>query len=236
MRVDRALSVADPGEIAQLTVTTSSAATPGSATTAQEWSYAARWRVVTYSAAGYLRYDEGASAASVYTAVSYPTRTWARQAGPHRPAVRSGPHGCGPVVAALPLLFQPGLPAGGASAGSLPATVAKDLRAAISCGSLAEAGRQRVDGTEAIELTSSPDSPIPETIWVSPGTYLPVRVVIRPAPGTAGPRQTADITWLAPTTQNLARLTVPIPAGFRQVPLAQAVPSISQHVRIWTRA
>jgi hypothetical protein len=226
-RVDSALSAAGPGAIAQMTVTTSSAAISGgttATTTAEEWSYGDRWRSVTYSAAGHLVYDEGSSTASVYTVVSYQERTWARQPRLGRAAALApGARGCEPVVAALPLPFQPRLPVPGVSASSLPATVARALRAAVSCGALAVAGRQRVDGIEAIELTSSPDSPIAETIWVSPGTYLPVRVVVHSAPGTPGTWQTADITWLAPTVQNLARLTVPIPAGFRQVPLAQAV-------------
>jgi hypothetical protein len=232
-RVDSALSTAHPGAIAQMTVTTLGAGVSGGravTTTAQEWSYGGQWRAVTYSAAGYVRYDEGFSTASVYTVVSYLTGTWARRDGLGRPArLAPGLRGCGPVVAALPLLFQPGLPGGGLSASS-PATVAKDLRTAISCGTLAAAGRQRVDGIEAIKLTSSPDSMIAETIWVSPGTYLPVRVVVRPAPGTPGPWQTADITWLQPTAANLAKLTVPIPAGFRRVPLAQAVTPLMQHI------
>jgi hypothetical protein len=125
------------------------------------------------------------------------------------------------------LLFQYGLlPGFGVSASSQPATVATALRAAVSCGTLAVAGRQRVDGTEAIELTSRPGSPVAETVWVSPGTYLPVRMVIRLGRGQPVLQQAADITWLPPTAQNLARLTVPIPAGFRQVPFAEAVTPI----------
>jgi hypothetical protein len=232
-RVDRALGAAEPGAIARMTVTFRSPGISGgqaATTTAEEWSYGDQWRAVTYSAAGQLRYDEGFSTASVYTVVSYLTRTWARQDGLGRPAKPApGPGGCGSQVAALPLLFQPGLPGGGLTTSS-PATVAKDLRIAISCGTLAAAGRQRVDGIEAIKLTSSPDSMIAETIWVSPGTYLPMRVVVRPALGTPGPWQTADITWLKPTVPNLAKLTVPVPAGFRQVPLAQAVTPLMQHI------
>jgi hypothetical protein len=232
-RVDSALDAADPVAIAQMTVRTSSAVTSGgttAATTAEEWSYGDRWRAVTYSAAGRLVYDEGFSTASVYTVVSYRTRTWARRPGLGlSPMLAPGPRGCESLVTALPLLFAAGLPSGGPAAGSLPTTVARDLRAAISCGTLAVAGRQRVDGIDATELASRPGSMISETIWVSPGTYLPVRVVIRPAPGQPGPRQTADITWLRSTRQNLARLTVPIPAGFRQVPFAQAVTPLMQH-------
>jgi hypothetical protein len=237
-RVTSALS-AGTGDIAQMTVTARSTGTPGGqtvTTTAEEWSYRDQWRSVTYSAPGHPRYDEGFSTASVYTVVNYGTRTWARRPGFGRPAkLAPGPSGCAPVVAELPLLLQPGLAGAGFSAGWRPATVARALRAAISCGSLNAAGRQRLGGVEALKLTSSPDSPIPETIWVSPGTYLPVRVVIRPQAGTPGPEQTADITWLRPTAQNLARLTVPLPGGFRQVPLAEAVPSIAQRTRVWTR-
>jgi hypothetical protein len=279
-RVDSALSAAEPGEIAQVTVTRS-AKIPGAktvTTTAEEWSYGDRWRSVTNSPAGHPVYDEGLSASSVFTLVSYPTRTWARQRGLGRPnapvfaglgfglpnAALFGPAGfgilnrplfgrlgfrrprapvraprnCRPVIGGLPLLFQPGLPGIGFSASSLPA--ARAMRNAISCGILVVAGRQRVGGIEAIELTSRPHSPISETIWVTPGTYLPVRVVVRSAPGLPGAlRQTADITWLQPTAQNLAELTVPIPAGYRRVrelPLALALLPILREIRIWPLA
>jgi hypothetical protein len=231
-RVDSALSQAGVGPIAQMTVTTRSA---GGSTVAEEWSYGDRWRVVTYSTAGHLVHDEGFSTASVFTVVNYLTRTWARQHGLGRPATLApGLGDCGPVIAALPLLFQPGGP-GGPAGSLLPLTVATGLRAAVSCGTLAVSGRQHVDGVEAIELASSADSPISETIWVSPGTYLPVRVVIRPAPGAPGPSQTADITWLPSTVRNLARLGVPVPAGFRQIPFGRAVTPSMQHIRVSVR-
>ena len=234
-RVDSALNAAEPGEIAQMTITTRGIEMYGGTavtTTAQEWSYGDQWRLIATSRGGHPVYDEGFSSSSVYTVVSYQARTWARQPGLGGPAGYSFtpaavPVGCGPApgrpVATLPVLFAFGLPGIRASAGSPPATVARDLRAAVACGALAAAGRQRVDGIEAVKLTSRPGSLISETIWVSPGTYLPLRVAVRPAPGAPGPWQTADITWLAPTAQNLARLTVPIPAGFREVPLASAV-------------
>jgi hypothetical protein len=104
--------------------------------------------------------------------------------------------------------------------------VATALHTAVSCGSLVVAGRQTVGGTETIKLTSRTGSPLSETIWVSPSTYLPVRVVARAALGL---QQTADFTWLQPTAQNLAKLAVPIPAGFRKVPLLQAIaPNLKQ--------
>jgi hypothetical protein len=208
-RVGSALSAAEPVEIAQMMVTTRGALVPGGTTTAEEWSHGDQWRSVTNSPAGHPAYDEGSSTASVYTLVSYLTRTWARGPGPGRPAA--------------PAPDQRGCES------PLPATVARALRAAISCVTLTEAGRQRVDGIEAIELTSRPDSKISATVWVSPRTYLPVRVDIRPASGKSGPWQEADITWLPPTAQNLAKLTVPIPAGFRHVPLTQPVGPVSKY-------
>lgn len=262
--VSRALSAAEPGDIAQIAVTRTAVMPDGKTmtTTAEEWSYGDRWRSVTYSPAGHPVYDEGYGASSIYTLVSYQTRTWARQRGLGRPnapvfgalgssyrhaprpsltapppspaaalpsapvssplvsgrplASRPIPRNCEPVIAGVSLLFQPGLPGVGFAATSLPA--ARALRNAISCGTLAVAGRrQRIDGVEAIKLTSRPDSPISETVWVTPVTYLPVRIVVRSAHGLPVPRQTANITWLRPTARNLARLTVPIPAGFRRV-------------------
>jgi len=249
-RVDRALSAAEPGQIAQLTITTRGAAEPGAATattTAEEWSYGDEWRSVSYSSAGHPVYDEGASSSSVYTLVSHPTRTWARQRGLGRPngvaqpgkpvagehpgsnrvmprgARVLGPRGCEPGDGAGRLLLQPGLPGIGFSASAPPATAARALRTAISCGILTEAGRQRVNGAEAVELTSRPGSLVSETIWVRPSTDLPMRVVVRSGPGEPAFQLTADIAWLQPTAQNLARLTVPIPAGFRKVPLAEVL-------------
>ena len=229
-RADRALTAAGPGEIARMTVTTSLLLPGGktATTTTEEWSYGNRWRVVADSPAGHSVYDEGSSSASIYTLVGYGNRAWAREPGlGRRAAPVSASRGCQHVAAVLPLLFQPGLPDPGFAAASPPAASA--LHTAISCGSLAVVGRQRVDGTQAIELTSRPDSPIAETIWVSPGTYLPVRVVVRAAPGQPA-LATADITWLTPTVQNLAKLTVAVPAGFHRVPLTQAVAQIVRQI------
>jgi hypothetical protein len=245
-RVDGALTAADPGDIAQMTVTTQRPALPGgtaTTTTSEEWSYGDQWRSVTNSPSGHPVDDEGFSTAAGYTLVSYLKREWAHDPGLGRPAgfaaPAPSPQGCEPAVAALPMLLHPGLPlqpgiaglgfaAGLFSASSPPATVARALHTAISCGTLTEAGRQRVDGIEAIKLTSRAGSPISETIWVDPDTYLPLRVVIRSAAGFTTTQQTADIAWLPATTQNLAKLTVPIPAGFREVPVVEAVLPILQ--------
>jgi hypothetical protein len=248
-RVDSALNAAEPDEIAQMTVTTRSAPVNGGTTTtanAEEWSYGNQWRSVVTSQAGRPVYDQGSSSSSasvtVYTLVSYLARTWARQHEQRPSGIgKAGPGGCELGAAGtLQFLFEPGLAQllGFHNSGSsLSASVPRALHSAISCGSLKVAGRQQVDGVDAIKLTTPPVSPASETIWVSPGTYLPLRVVIRsdgPHHGLILNNQvvllaTADITWLPPTAQNLAKLTVPIPAGFRKVSLpAVAAPTFKQ--------
>ena len=232
--VSNALTTAAPGAIAQMTITTSGG--PNGTATAEEWSNGQQWRSVTYSSSGHPVYDEGYRTTSGYTLVSYPTKTWAAQAAPGQPytpfpgSPPSVKHGCGQALGAFPVLFRLGLPSTSTSAGSLPTTVAEALRTAVSCGSLAVAGHQTVDGTDTIKLTSRPGSLISETIWVDPSTYLPVRVTTNSAAGYSPTRQTADFTWLPPTAQNQAKLTVPIPAGFRKVPLIEAITPNLKHV------
>jgi hypothetical protein len=84
-RVSSALTAADPGDIAQMLVTTSSASPYGgktTTTTAEEWSYGDQWRSVTYSSPGHPLYDEGYTASassSVFTRST--TRRGAGQSG-----------------------------------------------------------------------------------------------------------------------------------------------------------
>lgn len=249
-RVDSALNAAEPGAIAQMTVRTLIATVGGKTrtVTAEEWSDGGRWRSVTFSSAGHPLYDQGSSASPVYTVVSYLRHTWGRQylraghltigprSGSHisMPRGYSVPHGC---LFPVSLLFRSGLPGMRPSAGALPATVARDLRTAIRCGALRVAGRQRLDGVNAIKLRSTPKSPVTETVWASPSSYLPLRVVARMTPGhplsaqaAEVVQQTADIRWLPPTTRNLARLAVSIPAGFRRVPLIRVLWPLLQHL------
>jgi hypothetical protein len=225
--VSSALATAAPGTIAQMTVTTTGG--PNGTTTAEEWSNGEQWRSVMYSSPGHPVYDEGYGTKSGYTLVSYPTKTWARQAGlglPYAPFSKSPAsvkQGCGKALGTFPVVFRLGLPGTSTSASSLPMTVATALRTAVSCGSLVAEGRQTVDGFATIKLTSRPGSLITETIWVSPSSYLPVRVTVGSAAGYSPVQQTADFSWLQPTTQNLAKLTVAIPPGFRKVPVLQAI-------------
>ncbi len=84
------------------------------------------------------------------------------------------------------------------------------MRPALACGGLSVTGRPRVDRAAAIKLTGTRRlAKLPITLYVSPATYLPIRIVI------AGLRQ--DYRWLVPTTANLAMLKVRIPPRFRRV-------------------
>lgn len=212
-----------------------------SAVTAEEWSYGDQWRVLVMGTSGKPALDVSYSSSAGLTEVNYAQRAWARsrelgsqgppQSGPQSspgPVRRlsatpapvpasgaSGASGCEQAFADLSWLLHPGLV--GAKDAPLPGTVGSTLRDAISCGALKMTGRQPVNGTEAIELTSSPGSALDETVWVNPATYLPTRINVNSVPGTPVQKQTVDITWLPATAQNLARLTVPIPAGFRRV-------------------
>jgi hypothetical protein len=257
-QVDSALQAAGPGEIAQMTVTTHPMAAgstggphgvshgaAGPVVTAEEWSYGDQWRFAGNGTSANPILDMGYSPSAGYTEVSYKQRAWARsrelglpppglagspksQPVPVSGAPVSGTPGCRQAVSGLSWLLHPGLVGVSGTTGTLlPGTVASTLRNAVSCGTLAVTGRQPVDGIEAIELTSRPGSAINETVWVDPATYLPVRINVDLVPG-APTWQTVNITWLPATAQNLARLTVPVPAGFRHIPAAEIRPTISK--------
>ena len=83
------------------------------------------------------------------------------------------------------------------------------------------AGRQWVDGVDAIKLTGH--MPVAgTTIWVDPSGYLPVRLTGRVQLILGGAAKqgttplTVDFRWLPPTRANLRELTAPIPKGFRK--------------------
>lgn len=239
-KIDRALGAAAAGDVAQLTVSVSAMVAAKTANlTAAEWFYARRWRAVTRMSSGRLLSDESAistSSGTGVTLVSFPTKTWGREV-PVRPPLRvvppAAPGACSGPAQADP--FADVGPANLALAGTLSGltstAMTQDLRAAIACGTLTMAGRQHVDGIDAIKLRSVPKSLLGETIWVDPRSYLPVRLVIkgayapagRPVAGQRQGQLTADFSWLRPSKQSLAELTAPIPAGYRRVPLSTAL-------------
>jgi hypothetical protein len=99
-------------------------------------------------------------------------------------------------------------------------TMSADIRQELSCGQLTSEGTENVNGINAIKLVSVFNTHthtygvVYGIIWVNPATYLPVRWQLWP-----NPRDTFDISWLPPTSANLANFRVPIPAGFTHEPL-----------------
>jgi hypothetical protein len=83
------------------------------------------------------------------------------------------------------------------------------IRTELSCGELTPAGRQQVDGVDAIKFTGQHDGP---TLWVNPATYLPVRLKT-----DAGIAFQTDFGWLSPTVARLDQLNLTVPAHFRRV-------------------
>ena len=112
------------------------------------------------------------------------------------------------------------------------------IRATLACGAATVTGHVQIDGVETLKITGAPVTfklPPGEaravrekwardqwTLYVNPKTYFPVRISGSgytyggPAPSTYTTSAT-DIQWLPPTTANIAKTLVTIPAGFRQV-------------------
>ncbi len=109
---------------------------------------------------------------------------------------------------------------------ALPAWIAA-IHRLIRCGTIKVSGTEQIHGIKTIRLEvvkmSQLGSGLHETIWVKRTDYAPIRIIT--GQGTTSRR--ADMSWLPPTKANLALLRVPIPSGFRRVPLSQIFSSSS---------
>lgn len=185
---------------------------------ATNWYYGGNWQTAVYGADGKLADGLGVidrtSRTISLALVDYQGKTWqqftvaATQGG-------GSPQGCAQA--------WPGL---GGFTPPASASWAEQVRHLLDCGLYAVAGRQIVDGVNAIELVPTGADKMPgvlrATIWVNPSTYLPVRILIV----TSGPRTWLqyDFRWLPLNAANLAKLHVQIPAGFRQEGPPQVIP------------
>jgi hypothetical protein len=166
-----------------------------------------------------IQAHQAAGSAVTYTFVDYPSRTWSREVLTLRPGDRPmtipelgqllTTPGCAKAMASrTPVLDWPGY-----------------LRAELACGAFRYSGYATMDGTRAVTLTSVqvPGAAYRETLWVSPRTYLPVRVVSQALPhlGIMVPGMNqpvvSDFQWMPPTPANVAKASATIPAGFRHV-------------------
>lgn len=191
------------------------------------WYYRGRSRWEGFSTTGSPVFDNNEMAVRVAgrpqyagTAVNYSSRTWWHGIpDPDNPYHYPGRPQPRPSCRTP---FAPGIMAGGA-----PGDEATAIREAWSCGQIRAAGQETVGGVNAIKLVSA--RPIPGltkghfTLWVDPATYLPVRTRWDWAAGEGKPGSIlADFQWLPATAANRAALNVPVPAGFRQVPVERA--------------
>jgi hypothetical protein len=169
----------------------------GGARTMIQWMYQDTTLASAFTATGRRLFDARLATAPgggpEVVAVIYQDATWWRAVSGPQATGGSRRPACGP-----------GLQIG-------PAGWAAGIRSALKCGAFTLDGRQRVDGVGAIKLAATRG---PLMLWVSPKTYLPVRIVSSISGGT---NQT-DFRWLPASPASLAHLTLRVPAGFRQVP------------------
>lgn len=174
---------------------------PGSGST-QRGDYELLWANLhttkrsVFTAAGQRLFDERLTIGNgslTTTVVNYTSHTWWTAQSP-RPAVT------GPASVSC-------LPGGGIRLSGGRNAWPDFIRAQLTCGAYAVAGKQAVDGVDALKITGNSGH---LTLWVNPATYLPMRL-------EAGGLQT-DFQWLRPTPAHRATLDMPVPAGFHQVP------------------
>ncbi len=98
----------------------------------------------------------------------------------------------------------------------------------LACGGYKMAGYADIGGAKTVKMTGSRvlgtgsgtagESTNTVTLFVSPSTYLPVRITCSTAaPGLHGSRTSADIQWLPPTMTNRAHASVTVPCGYQQI-------------------
>jgi hypothetical protein len=98
----------------------------------------------------------------------------------------------------------------------------------LACGGFKMAGYADIGGAKTVKMTgsrvlgtgsgSAGESTNTVTLFVSPSTYLPVRITwATAARGLHGARTSADIQWLPPTMANRAHASVTVPCGYQQI-------------------
>ena len=171
------------------------------------WASGQQMRTEVFSA-GQLVSDSASTGTSTLTSVyvDYRDRTWSRSTGSVGPLSAKAPAvSCSNAGDRVQPIF------------SNPSWVAAEFRTLVSCGLLKADGTATAGGVTAIRLAMSGDGGYTAIWYVSPATYLPIRLTITRA-GTGTLVLQADYQWLPPTTANLAKLNLPVPpAGFTQL-------------------
>jgi len=178
--------------------TTGGVPSPWTVTSMLHWDYQGNQKFSAYGPSGQHVYDEEISLANgsaTQTVVIYGDHTWWTATA----AVRSG--------SGAPSCAQNSIQVGVGPGNGWPALI----RSQLACGVYTVAGRQLVDGIDAVKITAG-QGPGQLTLLVDPATYLPIQLEIGPL--------RISFQWLPATPANLAQLKVSVPAGFRQVPPA----------------
>ncbi|MBP2326596.1 hypothetical protein JOF56_006981 [Kibdelosporangium banguiense] len=103
-------------------------------------------------------------------------------------------------------------------------TDADSVRKAISDGTLELVGKENIDGIDTLRLRLyGPDRSYRIDMWVDGKTYLPVRNIATKGTGEPGDKEfpasaatTTTYKWLPRTEENLARLVLIPPPGFKK--------------------
>jgi hypothetical protein len=103
---------------------------------------------------------------------------------------------------------------------SSPAQWTADIKEALSCGLYRTAGTERANGVDAIKLEPVNPRALTAVLWLDPDTYLPIKISTYSvnAANSLSLIYTESVTWLSPTSANLAKLTLRIPADFTRLP------------------
>jgi hypothetical protein len=175
----------------------------------ESWTYDGRTRNLWFSPAGRPTVEALIDRSrGIAVQVNYTSRTWWRLPSPRHP-VLGRVFRCNAGI---------GVSLGAPDLRSATQWVTY-LRAMLGCGGLRIAGRQRVDGIDAIKIVLGPASNAggQQAVWVQPSTYLPVRMRVEIGPRGDPQWQVTSFRWLTPGKTSLANLTVSVPTGFKQV-------------------
>jgi hypothetical protein len=113
------------------------------------------------------------------------------------------------------------------------------IRRTLACGGYKMAGYAesggaltvKITGSRVIDIGSVPPGhiTITDTLFVSPSTYLPVRITHSAAArGQRTSLNSVDIQWLPLTAANRARASVAVPCGYQQISWPSGKPASGQ--------
>jgi hypothetical protein len=171
------------------------------------WYHGTDFRVQELNTAG-QPVDDDITTGSTETEFFYPAKAWWQNPAPWAtaPATAQKPPTC-----ASDKYF---------GADGSPLDWAADIKEALHCGLYKVAGTEQVGTVAAIKLMPVHPDHITAVLWLDPGTYLPIKIeafaVNDPQPLT--PQFTDYVTWLPPTSANLAVFAPAAPSGFTQIP------------------